>query len=539
MKARTQKRTGPRYLRVAEDALEDTFTLQNLRARQPRLANGCLDWNWRGPNDDPEWTWFFNRHAWFPDLWKSWLKTGNPHFRDQVFRTLEDWLRQTKPPGRFTFSGPWRPLEVARRLTGSWLPLWEAWQDDHTLGESLRKAIAQSLQAHGEHLRKRHALGGNHLITEMMALFELSLISDPSDWQDYSLKQLEKTYRQQVYPDGVHKELSSHYQKVITLNYSRLAELLADKKHPRAADWHERIQKLWTYLSVITTPDGFNPLNNDSDLEPLGKLIQQKAPPPVPLKQVSSTHFPWAGQTVFHGQQKPHYGFFDAGPRGTDHDHADRLHFSISVGTSAFLVDNGRFTYKPGPWRAYFAGPRAHNCVFLGGRAIDQGPRQVHPTPFEKRAFESAGKSQLTAWGTGPFCSPSAKRLGQWRRTIQYTVDERWEVEDEVIQFNCETVETLWHFHPNCEIPKNPKPTQGFCVRHGQETLFVKVELKGNDDFDCVVVTGQTAPEPQGWYSEHFNQRQPAPCLKFIQKVSGPVTNVWTFTPRTSQADTG
>ncbi|MDF3057814.1 MAG: heparinase [Rariglobus sp.] len=518
---------------AAADALEDSFTLQGLRARQPRGPDGGFDWRWTGPNRDPEWAWFFNRHGWFPDLWHAWETTADPRYRDALFTTLGDWIAANPPPRHFSFSHAWRPLEAARRLLGSWLPLRGAILEDPAAGSVLTTQFQASLQDHGRHLRAHHALGGNHLVTEMLALVRLalSLPGHPPapDWLAYGLDRLDRSYREQVYPDGAYKELSSHYQRIVTLNYQQLLDTLREaRRDDLTAAWTPRVERLWAYVRDVTTPAGFNPLNNDSDREPYARLLRSQAPALAERPPCHAVHFAWAGQTVFRDTANRLWGFFDAGPRGTDHDHADFLSFTLALGTREFLVDNGRHTYAPGPWRDYFAGPAAHNILLLDHRACDQGPRAVSSAP-RRATFQRASRHTL-AWGDGVFALDGNPRAADWRRIVVHLDDLGWIVLDRVVTFAPHRLSTQWHWHPGCALPADPDPAGGLRIRHAESRLRLRLLTNASRGLAELAV-GRTLPAPQGWFSARFNHREPAPALLHHQDVTGTVINAWLFQP--------
>ena len=152
----------------------DTFTLQGVKARQPRLPSGNFDWSWRGLNNDIEWAWFFNRLTWLPDLWRAYKKTGDVAYFTCMVKTTEDWITANPPPRMFSFSAAWRPLEAARRLLYGWLPILSELQANEGTPAELHVKLEQSLIEHGCYLRSHHAIRGNHLITEMLALLTLT-----------------------------------------------------------------------------------------------------------------------------------------------------------------------------------------------------------------------------------------------------------------------------------------------------------------------------------------------------------------------------
>ena len=132
-----------RFLNVANDALMDTFTLQGVKARQPRLPSGNFDWSWRGLNNDIEWAWFFNRLTWLPDLWQAYQKTGDEVYLNRMVRTLHDWIDANPAPRMLSFSPAWRPLEAARRLLYAWLPVLVEWQADDNFPDQLQVKFEQ------------------------------------------------------------------------------------------------------------------------------------------------------------------------------------------------------------------------------------------------------------------------------------------------------------------------------------------------------------------------------------------------------------
>jgi hypothetical protein len=502
------------------------FNLQGVTATQPLRADGAgYDWDWRGPRDDPEWAWFFNRHGWFPALLKAYQETGDARYRDALLDTLDDWIRTHPAPSRVSFSPAWRPLEAARRLMHSWLPLAEDLSalDGFTPERAAR--FRASLVDHGEHLMARHAFGGNHLVTEMLALTRLALVMPDlpgaDRWLAYALDQLDRAYAEQVYPDGAHAELSTHYQRVIALNYQELLDLLRGQgRSDLAEQWAPRVERLWRYVAAVMTPSGGNPLNNDSDREHYRHLLSLHAPDLLEEPR-TTTHFPWAGQTVFRGgPNQAHWAFFEAGPRGTDHDHADHLQLNLSVGDASFLVDNGRYTYQPGPWREFFAGPRGHNVVLLDGRGADARPRRVSTAPLPE-CFRREGGFEI-AWGNAVFSTAANARAGDWRRIVIHAPGAGWVVIDRVVAFGARELTTQWHWAPGA-APAIKE--EHLVVRNGDATLILGAPADGTWRF----WRGAEGAQPRGWFSPRFNIREPAPQTDYAQALRGPVTNIWVF----------
>ncbi len=519
---------APKYKAIADAAMNDEFTLQGVTGKQPRLKSGSYDWNWRGPKNDPEWAWFFNRLGWLPQLWKVSKESKDDRYRERLYQTLEDWIVANPPPARFTFTSAWRPLEAARRLLYSWLPLIDDWENDPQCPESLKQKLHTSLESHGTHLFKHHALGGNHLITELLALIKLTSkcphLKEAPKWSTYAYKRLDLAYKQQVYPDGVHKELSSHYHRIVTQNFTQLLTLSTEAKHLKEiAKWTPRINQMWLYLQAITKPDGSNPINNDSDKENFSKLLKRRN---LNNETIKSTHFPYAGHTIFRGNNRPHWAFFDTGPRGTDHQHDDLLSLSLSIGQSDFLIDCGRYNYAPGKWRDYFAGPAAHNGIVIENNAPNQGPKQTGSLKKDTSEYATLNNSPIS--GNTFFQSENNARFADWKRSINYTTDVEWTIKDEIITFGSKEIKTFWHWHPECILSGSLNSKEGILIQNGAETLTLRLE-KSDSEPMVEIVTGREHPTIQGWYSERFQTKVPSPTLIITQRSKKPLQNIWTL----------
>ncbi len=521
-------------LAEADQALRDTFTLQGVQGVAARRPDGGFDWADQGPRNDPEWAWFFNRQSFFTATSQAYLRTRDDRYAEFTFATLDDWIRQHPAPGRISFSAAWRPLEAARRILDSWTFVYLQLGAHPAFTPERRERFFASIHAHGEQLRHHHALAGNHLITEMLALAQLSLVftadAEAEEWLQYSLGQLQRSYAEQVYPDGTHTELSAHYQRGVALTFQRLLTLLETAgRNDLVAVWRPRVRTLWAYLAAVMQPSGGSPLNNDSDQENLMRLLREYAPD-LAAEDQRSHWFPYASQAVFRSRSGPAaatlWAFFDTGPRGTDHDHADRLHLSVSVGTREFLVDNGRYTYRPGPWRDYFAGPTGHNGVLIDGQGADQGPARVGRGNVLGRFF-AQGDIEV-AYGDATFATPADPRAGDWRRVVIHLRNLGWVVVDRVVAFKPVALTTLWHWAPGCDVLPADAAT-GQVGRFGAGSLRMQMSSSVAAS-DWQVVRGASQPV-QGWHSDRFNFKTPASCSVFTQQVSGPVTNVWLIAP--------
>ncbi|MEM8868107.1 MAG: alginate lyase family protein [Verrucomicrobiota bacterium] len=516
----------------ADQALEHTFVFQGLSDSPYIDVAEVYDWNHKGPKNDKEWAWFLNRHRYFEDLYIAYLKTGDAKYTGQIFYILEDWLAEhAGPPSGMSFSSAWRPLEAARRVLESWdillVQLWSAPQ----FTDTLKASFIRSLDHHGDYLQNHHALYGNHLITEMIALLKVSLLRpqavNSEAWRQYALDKLRSEYDKQVYPEGAHKELSSHYQRVVVRNYEKLLSLLqVSEQTELLEEWEPKVYRLWEYFASIRKPSGLAPLNNDSDREHVSHLLKQYGRSIEPSK--TSIYHPNAGQVVFRSKpakgRSPLWCFFDIGPRGSDHQHEDFMHLSLSFGNFPLLVDNGRYTYRPGAWRDYFQGPRSHNLLLIDGRDSDPMPK-VADGPLPGTGFYQSEGIEA-AWGEAHFSSPHGGRDATWQRVVIHLPKGHLLVLDHVLTFRPRQIEGFWHSAP--DIDWSIASTSIYASRKSKKSRITYLSSEGNN-LTLVQKKGEKEPTVSGWHSPRFNDRKPADSLYYSTTISQPTAFAWLF----------
>ncbi len=507
--------------RSADDALAGYFTLQGVRGKQEERDDGGLDWEARGPRDDQEWAWMLNRHAFFTDLLSAWQHTGDDRYRVVLDEYLRDWILNSPYPDRVTFSAQWRPLEVARRIQ-------RAWPVVFVLGgtsDETRLLMLDSIFDHADSLREHPSPWGNHLLTETTMLAKLATLwpefADADEWLDYASERVTGLIEKQVYPDGAYKELSNHYQIIAMRSFQKFYQLMRlAEREVKIEVFRDRLIKMWHYYWVVQKPDGTGPLNNDSDLEDNANDVIKRFENDTPKVPEGSSYFPWAGHAVMRDghNNDARWAFFDMGPYGTQHEHEDRLHLSLSVGRQNFLVDAGRYTYKPGPARDYFRGPHSHNIVLLNGRGTLPPAREVSsPLP----SFVSINDDIDCFKATASYAN------GWHTRAVLFFHGVGWVVLDEVIAFGPNEVATLWHWHPDVAVTVSNNQIQ---ADGPDKSLYVRpVVLFGYDlnKLKMTQVKGLETPRFAGWYGPKFNKREAAWQVECTIRINRPVITAW------------
>ena len=521
-------------LRHAEAALENRFFLLDRWETVPSVGSH-LDWHHRGSRNDKERAWMLNRHAVFAALAESHRESGHSPYHVRLNELWQDWILANPYPDRLTFSPPWRALEVARRILNSWVHLFYGYD---VLDSTTRLLVLASILDHGDALREHASFwGGNHLISEKLALLTLAVawpeFEAAESWRTYATEQLSRQFIKQTYPDGSYRELSNHYQRVVLVNAQYFLRLLAHTDPAyRERPVIERIEAMWDFFAGVMRPDGSGPLNNASDLEHNAFFLRQAAPffdRPDWLYIASrgaegqapetglSLLFPWAGQAILRSgwDHQADWVYFDAGPYGTAHQHVDRFHLSASLGGRSLLVDTGRYTYLPGKWKDYFQGPEGHNILLLDGDPPRQGPRKVRqplPLLFEESDSFAFAAARSTFPASRPTLIPGSKGAVPWTRAV--LLDKRGFilVADHLVAFQTHNLQAIWHFHPEVAPEEAPR--------------LIRL-LSPEDTLDQETFTGVESPRIAGFYSPDYNQRLPAPQVRFEGTLRQPSSFLW------------
>lgn len=391
-------------------------------------------------------------------------------------------------------------------------------------------AVIAGAARHANYLRNHHHFGGNHLITEMMALASIAVVwpefSDSEEWLSYAVERSLEEMDRQVYPDGAHKELANHYQWIAGSSFQRLYSLLIAAGATEAAEqMRPRMEKIWDYYAWVTRPNGTGPLNNDSDLEPNADqlvglaefydredwlYIASKGEEGERPSGTPSRVFPWAGHVVLRTDwgSEGDWVFFDCGPFGTDHQQRDQLHLSASLDGRNFLVDSGRYVYRDDPWAEYFRGPRAHNVpTFDRFDRIVPDPEAREP---QKDLLDQSGELRIATGSIPLRDSVTGIWSGEHSRTVALGEGFVWIV-DQVDLSRPDEITFRWHFDPELVL----------------ESVGSEWEIKADElgvgrwttassvHFEVEEIAGRERGEIQGWYSPEYNERVPNSVLEY------------------------
>lgn len=541
---------GPTLEALADDTVDDVYLLQGVRGAARRDPDGSLDWLYRGPNGDREWALFTNRHFVLLGLQKAYASYRKPEYVGYMNRFLTDWIEANMPPpegpDEYAMPEPWQPMSTASRLLQVWPQLFYYFLDEPLFADSTRLLMLSTIHEQAEHLKRYHRQKHNHAVKEMAGLGHAAAawpeFRNAREWAAYSTATLKAEIERQVYPTGVQKELSSHYQRTVLEYVTQYVAFSEAAGVDLPLDFVELVEAMADYLARSMKPDGHVIVNNDADADfvrdKLAVLATQFGredwryiastgaagrPPAGP----PSSYYPYAGQLVSRSgwDDDAAWSYFDAGPWGISHQHNDRLHVSLSVGARNLLVDTGRVNYiADNPLRRHIVSSAAHNVILVDGAG--QGPQEPErQAPAVGAAIVSAEYDFAVATTGDNF--PAADGTAIHTRALLYVRGRYWLVVDRIDTDRPRDIQALWHFHPDVTLER----TAGGAVRSVDPGVAnLRITPLGSAEWSTEIVAGRTEPEPQGWYSPVYNTVLPAPTAVMTTRIDGSRIAAWLFT---------
>ncbi len=539
-------------LTVADKILRDELPASGQWALNPRTADGGLDWSWAGPvcYDDNQWH-QMNRHRWMLDLLFAGLAGKGEHYLVKLDESLRDWCSHMSEHGQLAGTKD-RKLNAGIRLLSAWPEVFFSFLPSVHFRDATKILMLAAFADQGEYIRHHHLEHGNHLLTELSGLTNLTVafpeFSESREWSTYAHGRLiEEITRQFYFEEGVQKELSQNYHLGVIHDYEILEKLFAHAglKDDRIAGL---IERGLAHVAYTAKPNGhcpmFNDIDDDSARDQILVAAQEHARPDWTyiLTHGEQGEKPTTGPSIIYpmsGRLYSRSGWdataqwsaFDLGPWGLGHQHNDKLHLSIHAHGRDLLVDSGRYGYKdyssldPTNRRAYVRRSWGHNVILVDGQSQSDGPEETE-YPLEAWRYSLADDHDF-AWGTLPE-GWYGGITGVHERAIFYIREKCWIVLDSITVAEPKPMQALWHLHPDCTAAVSGGSV--VTTDAGQGNLRIAL-LAGNTSAHQVeIVKGRIAPTLQGWYSPKTSHFVPSPCAIYSFAPSSAANLAWVMT---------
>jgi hypothetical protein len=534
----------------ADTILNNVFVIQNVRGQVLSGADGHRDWYYKGPNNDREWAWLSNRHSQLAKVFSTYLETGNPRYAKYIDLFLRDFIIKSMPyPEAKGSESIWRGLEVAARAK-VWSRIFYGLINCEYLSPSTQLFMLASLPDHAHYNRNFHG-GNNWLTMEISALATIAAYfpeyKASKEWMAYSIDTMTASMKDQVYPDGVQTELTSHYHNVALSNFELFKGICEQAGQPLPDYYNHTLEKMYSYIAHVVRPSGYRLLNNDGDRgsdrnyilqgakkfdRPEWEFIASNGKSGTKPSDGPSYFYRWAGHFVSRSgfDAEAHWSFFDIGPWGSGHQHNDKLHISVSAYGRDLLVDAGRFAYTGAvaeKFRSYARSTAGHNTLLIDHKGQEAGPTHAQE-PLGKSAFKISDRIDYSSSSIERFIDIEGE--AKHFRSIIYVRGEFWVVVDRIITDRPRTVDALWHWHPDNNVVQDR-----LVVKTNNAHGNLAVIPIGKEKFELELVSGQEQPEIQGWYSPEYNIFGPNTASVYRTEISASTNFVWLLLPSENQ----
>lgn len=380
-----------------EEAAKRIAKLHLISVGVPHEFEGKVNW-FSNPtyNQYKEWTWQLSRHHEWKLLAHQYHLTGDEKHAEVFAGLFDSWVKQAVVPDDSVSGGQtlcWRTIECGIRMGASWPYVLFSFYNSPYFTDDLLVDWYKSVWEHGNRLKLQHRTG-NWLIMEMNGLAQIGIFynqfKQAKEWFDYAVEKLTEELDRQVYPDDFQYELATGYHYVVILNYTRLLRVAKVYDIILPESFLKRLESMLELFVRIMRPDACLPDINDGsdclakkyigkqiDFFPNNKTLQWICNDRIGDGQpdYTSVALDYAGMMIMRTgwNENDIWGFLDAAPFGTGHQHEDKLNFLIHAGGKYILTECGSYAYDDSEMRRYALSTRSHNTVRVNN--MDQNRR--------------------------------------------------------------------------------------------------------------------------------------------------------------------
>jgi uncharacterized heparinase superfamily protein len=435
-----------------------------------------LDWN------DPtqEKLWLYHLH-YFDGL------QSDDNQAHKAYTLLEQWVDENPP---FHGNG-WEPYPLSLRIVNI---------IKYAIKNPISEKIKQSLYLQARRLSAtcEYHLLGNHLFENFKALCFAGLFFDTAEsqrWFKKGFSGLQKEIPIQILSDGGHFELSPMYHSIILEGLLDLSHLFNCFEKSPLFPWHTEIEKMLSWLSLMSRPD--NTLSYFNDTVNL-------------VAQHSQDLFSYADALGFYPsllnkkiyaltesgyycvQEKNYKVIVDAGNVGPDylpgHAHADTLSFEWYVDQYPVFVNLGVSCYGISARRLFERGTTAHNTLSVNDENSSEVWSGFRVARRARITHVEMSDNKITATHDG--YTRLKKNLLHTREFI--FSEDALTIKDSIPYTDKVTV--YFHLHPDCHVQLTEKNQalitlpnhQKIVADFSQEILII--------DNDYAIAFGKVVP---------------------------------------------
>lgn len=554
-KSESDDNLGPDFVSKLKSEADRVKNHTLISCRVPYTFGEKIDWEFNPTyNNFKEWTWILNRHFEWNFLANYYKISRDESYAEEWVLQYLSWIDQALCPDEILNTSDgclketkcWRTLEAAIRMS-TWYFCIKTFANAKSLSDEFITVFFKSICEHGRYLMKSKS-ERNFILHEMSALaligFRYTFLKESSAWLNYANDRMKKEIDIQVYPDGMHYEMTTHYHQGCLQEYLGIYNMYVEsgKKPP---EYTVRAMELMYGAYVkMARPDLYCPTMNDGDGVNACEVMKTAVeifPDRSDFKYFASNRsegnppdygscfMEYSGIVAMRTgwDKNAVWAYMDGSPLGYGHHHDDRNNIQVYAYGHELLIEAGNFDYDSSEMRKYVVSSRGHNCSRIDG--LDQNMRKHYKrvsnvtsvksdTLWRSTSERDVAESLYTAgYGEDPMT------YVDWRRKLIFLKNEsgippifvvvdRFAAHDNRMH----DYELIWHMkdNPTCMIKNTVYNTYS-------DGVGVSVS---SSDGTMSVVRGIRIPVYQGWFPkfgvgdvEHF----PIPTVLNCGRFSG------------------
>ncbi len=496
------------------------------------------------PTNNLEWIWGLNGLKHWVTLLSGYEKTVNEEYAIEFNRDVIDWvISNPAPTFRLTRVPNWRNLEAGERIAGSLSKSFFGFLSSSSFQTHAIQLMLMSIWSNANHI-ERFPSGLNFVsnwsIIESKGLALAGMyfpeFKNSEYWTDLGFQRLFSQMKKQVYPDGVHHELTTNYHIYSLSKFYQAYDVSRKLGKSVPKNYVDMLEKMTEYLMYISSPSRKTPPTNDAYRNDIRRQMQIGADnfnrkdmfyiatdgKEGIQPELTSVHFPWAGQSAMRSGWEPDawYLFFDAGPTGVNHQNEDKLNIDISAFGRLFLSEAGIINYIPDKWRRFFTSTQAHNTVIIDGKGqkrMQQKETHRADSPLKNRWISNENID--FASGTFDDGYGTEQIPITHSRYVIFKKKEYWLVLDYLTGEGEHEFENLFHFAP-CDVELNKQQNSIHTLY--EDLKNIKLVSNATVKLDVKIVEGAENPE-QGWMAIKHGEKAAAPTAIFSGRSEFPL----------------
>ena len=492
-------------------------------------------------------------------LVRAYWCTGDETYPYIFWELVNSW-REANPPQR----GPnWKcGQEAAFRIMAWVFAFYGLANSPHSTPEQMA-TLAAMIAAHAQRIERNIAYArsqkNNHAISEGVGLWTVGVLfpefKAAKKWRKLGRRVIEEEAQRQIYDDGSYIQHSMNYHRLMLQDYLWAVRLGQINGYDFSAELLDSLRMATEFIYQMMdlktgrvqnygSNDGalILPLNNCDYLDyrpvvqAMSYLLDQKrrfeaGPWDEDLIWLfgvealnASSKKPALEQGIEQKSINAHAGGYYTlrGSKSwgmirchTYRDrpcHADMLHFDLWYNGVNLLRDAGTYQYycEP-PWEHYFKSTAAHNTVEIDGKdQMEKGPRFLWYNWTKSNLRHSEQLPQLDGdyWEGEHYGYCQGKEPVIHRRTV-IRLGDRWIIIDDILGDGEHDVVLRWHL---ADVGWEAVAPGTFSARN--ITTQLSINIFPQVEMSIELLHGQESPEPEGWESLYYGERQPIPVIK-------------------------